>query len=123
MAKVVLDTNFILNCVANKLDFFEEILIKGHAIQIPIQVIEEIKRLKNSSKAMKFREQANLALKLIEVNDFEKIDVPGRYVDVGLKKYLDENPEVILGTMDKELKKSVRNRKMVVRNKKKLELQ
>ncbi|HKL23590.1 MAG TPA: PIN domain-containing protein [Candidatus Nanoarchaeia archaeon] len=123
MAKVVLDTNFILNCVANKLDFFDEILMKGHIIQIPLQVIEEIKRLKNSSKAVRFREQANLALKLIEVNDFEKIDVPGRYVDVGLRKYLGENPKIILGTMDKELKKSVKNRKMVVRNKKKLELQ
>jgi rRNA-processing protein FCF1 len=123
MAKVVLDTNFILNCVANKLDFFEEILMKGHAIQIPVQVIEEIKRLKNSSKAMRFREQADFALKLLELNDYEKISTPGRYVDIGLKNYLEEHPNVILATMDKQLKKSVKNRKLVVRNKKKLELQ
>lgn len=123
MAKVVLDTNFILNCIGNKLDFFEEILMKGHAVLIPKEVIAEIKRLMDSSKARKFKEQANLALKLIAANDYEEISAPGRYVDVGLKKYLDEHPKVILATMDKELKKSVKNRKMVVRNKKKLELQ
>ena len=123
MAKIVLDTNFILNCIGNKLDFFEEILMKGHSILIPVEVIAEIKRLRDSSKAMKFKEQADLALKLIKVNDYEEISAPGRYVDVGLKKYLDEHPKVILATMDKELKKSVKNRKMVVRNKKKLELQ
>ncbi len=123
MAKIVLDTNFILTCVGNKLDFFEELLMKGHAVLIPKEVVEEIKRLRDSSKAMKFREQADFALKLLEVNDYEEISAPGRYVDVGLKKYLDEHPKVILGTMDKDLKKSVKNRKMVVRNKKKLELQ
>jgi rRNA-processing protein FCF1 len=123
MAKIILDTNFILNCIGNKLDFFEEILMKGHSVLIPVEVIEEIKRLRDSSKAMKFKEQADLALKLIKAHDYEEVSAPGRYVDVGLKKYLEENPLVILATMDKELKKSVKNRKMVVRNKKKLELQ
>lgn len=123
MSKVLLDTNFILNAIRNRLDFFEELLQKGHQILIPKEVILEIKRLRDGSKALKFREEADFALKLIQSSDYKKISCPGRYVDRGIKKYCDDNPQVILGTMDKELKKSVKNRKMIIRNRKKLELQ
>ncbi|MEA3414413.1 MAG: PIN domain-containing protein [Nanoarchaeota archaeon] len=123
MSKVVLDTNFVLNCIRNKLDFFEELLLRGDCVLIPVEVIEEIKRLRDSNKKLKFKEEANLALKMIEVNDHEKISAPGKYVDKGLIKYCKENPKVVLGTMDKVLKKAVANRKLVIRNKKKLELQ
>ncbi len=123
MAKVVLDTNFILECVKNRVDFFEELLMKGHRVLVPRQVILEIERLMKSSKAIRFRENASLALKLIDSEDFDLIDISGRYVDIGLRNYCISHPEVVLATMDKDLKKSVPNRKMVVRNKKKLELQ
>lgn len=123
MAKVVLDTNFILTCIRNKIDFYEELFHRGHLVQIPREVIAEIKRLMDSSKKLKFKEEANLALKLIESSDHELVDCPGKYVDKGLIKYCNENPNVVLATMDKVLKKSVKNRKMVIRNKKKLELQ
>lgn len=123
MGKVLLDTNFILTCVKNKLDFYEELLLKGHAILIPKEVVLEIKRIEKSTKSLRVREDAHLALKLIKSGEHKEIDCPGRYVDVGIRVYLEKHPEVILGTMDKELKKSVKNRKMVIRNKKKLELQ
>lgn len=123
MSKVLLDTNFVLNAIRNKLDLFEELFQKGHQILIPKEVILEIERLRDGTKALKFREEAIFALKLIAVSDYMGVSCPGRYVDKGIKKYCDENPQVILGTMDKELKKSVKNRKMVIRNLKKLELQ
>lgn len=123
MSKVLLDTNFILNAIRNKLDFFEELFQKGYQVLIPKEVILEIERLRDGSKALKFREEADFALKLIRSSDYKEISCPGRYVDKGIRKYCDENPQVVLGTMDKELKKSVKNRKMVIRNKKKLEFQ
>jgi rRNA-processing protein FCF1 len=123
MAKVVLDTNFILYCIANKVDFYEELLMKGHSVLIPKEVVEEIRRLRDSSKALRFREQAELALKLIASQDYEEISAPGKYVDKGLKKYCEDHPLAVLATMDKELKKAVKNRKMVLRGRKKLELQ
>lgn len=123
MGKVVLDTNFILTCIRNKLDFFEELLLKGHRVVIPKEVIAEIKRLRDGSKALSFREEAELALKIIKSHDYEEIDAPGKYVDSGLFNFLSDNPEYILATLDKKLKKNVRNRKMVIRGKKKLELQ
>lgn len=123
MAKVLLDTNFILYSIANKVDFHEELLMKGHRVVIPREVILEIKRLLAGSKALKFREQAELALKLIDSQDYDLVDCPGKYVDIGIKEFLKTHPDYILATMDKELKKSVSNRKIVLRNKKKLELQ
>ncbi len=123
MAKVILDTNFILTCIRNKIDFYEELLFRGHSVLIPVEVIAEIGRLQKSRKKLKFREEAGLALKLIESGNYEEVSAPGKYVDKGLKKYCDEHPRVILATLDKELKKAVKNRKMVIRNRKKLELQ
>jgi len=123
MSKILLDTNFILYCIANKIDFHEEILMKGHRVVISKEVVDEIKRLRDGSKALKFREQANLALKLIASQDYEEISTPGKYVDKGIKKYCEEHPQIVLATMDKELKKSVKNQKMVLRGLKKLELQ
>lgn len=123
MAKIVLDTNFILYCIANRVDFHEEILNMGHRVLISKEVVEEIKRLRDGSKALKFKDQANLALKLIASQDYEEISTPGKYVDKGLRKYCLENPTVVLATMDKELKKLVPNRKLVLRGLKKLELQ
>ncbi len=123
MADVILDTNFVLNCIRNRLDFYDELETRGYSVLIPFEVVEEIKRLRDSNKKLKFKEEADLALKLIESGDHKKVNCPGRYVDVGLKKYLDVHPKVILATMDKDLKRAVHNRKMVIRNRKKLELQ
>ena len=123
MAKVVLDTSFILSCVRNKLDFYEELLDKGHTILIPKEVKLEIKRIRDSTKALKVRDEAVLALKLIKSETYKEVNCPGKYVDTGIKAYLEKNPEFLLATVDKALKKSVRNRKIVIRNLKKLELQ
>jgi rRNA-processing protein FCF1 len=123
MAEVILDTNFVLTCIRNKLDFYEELGDRGYSVLIPFEVVEEIKRLRDSNKKLKFKEEADLALKIIGAGDHRKVHCPGRYVDVGLKTYLDKHQKVILATMDKDLKRAVHNRKMVIRNRKKLELQ
>ncbi|PJE81489.1 hypothetical protein COU58_02175 [Candidatus Pacearchaeota archaeon CG10_big_fil_rev_8_21_14_0_10_32_42] len=123
MAKVLLDTSFILTCVRNKVDFYEELLDLGHSVLIPKEVMNELKRIQTSSKALKVRSETELAFKLIRSGNYEEVSCPGKYVDVGIKDYLDKNSEKILATVDKVLKKSVKNRKIVIRNKKKLELQ
>jgi rRNA-processing protein FCF1 len=123
MAKVILDTNFILTAIRNKLDFFEELQDLGYKVLIPLEVKQEIKRLMDGRKKLRFKQEAELALRILENSEYEEVSIGGRYVDVGLKDYLKKNPEVVLGTLDKELKRAVSNRKIVIRNKKKLELQ
>ncbi len=123
MAKVLLDTSFILSCIRNKLDFYEELEDKGHQVLIPREVKLEIERIRKSTKALKVKSEAVLALKLIKSEKHEEVDCPGKYVDVGIKEYLKERPEILLATVDKALKKSIRNRKVIIRNRKKLEVQ
>ena len=122
MKQVILDTNFILTCIKQKIDFFEELKLEGLQILIPKQVINEIKRISNSKKKLHFREYAKVALKLLGKNHFKKIDLKIKYVDKGLTKFTKENKNVIIATLDKELKKKIKNQKLIIREKKRLEV-
>lgn len=122
MKLVLLDTNFILTCVKQKIDFFKEIPERGWEILIPLQVIEEIKRVANSTKKLKFRDSAKLAQVILEKNTFKQIDIRGKYADKGIIKYAEQHPQLIVATLDKEIKKKTRNSKLIIRGKRKLEI-
>ncbi|MCK5624840.1 hypothetical protein KAI04_03290 [Candidatus Pacearchaeota archaeon] len=123
MKQVILDTNFIMTCVKQKIDFFRDIPNMGLTILIPTQVIEEIKRVANSTKKLKFRDDARLSQVILEKNKFKEIDIRGKYVDKGLIKYAKEHPRLVIATLDKEIKDKLDNSKLIIRGKKKLELQ
>ena len=123
MKQIILDTNFILTCVKQKIDFFRDIPNMGLNILIPTQVIEEIKRVANSTKKLRFRDDAKLAQVILEKNKFTEIDIRGKYVDRGLIKYAKDHPRLIVATLDKDIKNKVTNSKLVIRGKKKLEFQ
>lgn len=114
MKQALLDTNFILSCIKQKIDFFEELKLMGIQILIPGQVIAEIQRLKNPN--------AQLALKLLEKNKFKKIDIGSGHVDKKIIQYLAGKPKIILATLDRELKNKIKNQKLVIREKKRLEV-
>jgi len=122
MKKVILDTNFILTCVKQKIDFFEDIKFMGMQILIPKQVIRELESISNSKKKNHIRENAKLTLKLLEKNSFKKIDLKNKNVDKALIKIAKEDLELIIATLDRELKKKIKNQKLVIRGKKKLEV-
>ena len=122
MRIAILDTNFILTCLRNKIDFFEELYLVGIKIIIPSEVIDEIKRIAESKKKLRFRDEAKLAINLLDKNKFEKIDLGKGYVDKKIILYADKNPKAIVATLDKEIKDKVSNNKLVIRNKKKLEI-
>ena len=126
MKKVIIDTNFILSCVKQKIDFFEDIMLMGFQILIPKQVINELKIILKSKKKLHFREDAMLSLKILEKNKkfYRGIDVSkyGRNTDKGIKNFSDKNKEIIIATLDRELKKKTKNQKMVIRGKKRLEV-
>ena len=116
MTQVILDTNFILTCIKQKIDFFEELKLMGLKIFIPIQVMRELESMSTSS------DNAQLALKLLEKNKFEEIDLNEKNVDKGLVKFAEENKDVYIGTLDRELKKKILNSKVVIREKNRLEI-
>ncbi|MCK4552937.1 hypothetical protein KAT80_01920 [Candidatus Pacearchaeota archaeon] len=112
MKQIILDSSFILTCIKQKIDFFEELF--GTQILIPEQVINEIKNLKNPN--------SKLALKLLEKNKFKKIDLGKAHVDKLIIRFAKENPKTIIATLDREIKNKTKNQKLIIRGKKKLEI-
>ena len=91
MTNVIIDTNFILVCVKQKIDFFQDISLMGFRILIQKQVINELERIIKSKKKLHFREMADLSLKILGKNRklWEKIDVSkyGKNTDKGIKNF------------------------------------
>jgi rRNA-processing protein FCF1 len=111
MKQVLLDTSFILTAVRQRIDFFEEIESLGLQILIPEQVIRELQGLK-----------ASVALSILNKKKFKKIDLQQKEVDKGIISYSKSHIAVIIATLDSEIKKKTRNRKLVIRQKKKIEV-
>lgn len=126
MKYVILDTNFILTCVKQKIDFFEDIKLMGLDIIIPKQVINEVEKISKSKKKLHFRDDALLSLKILEKNheSYKNIDLSsyGKNTDKRIKSFSDKHPEMIIATLDRVLKKKTKNKKLIIRQKKKLEI-
>ncbi len=122
MKKAILDTNFILSCAKQKIDFLDEIKFIGLDILIPEEVLKEIEKIRDSGRKLHFRENAELALKILNKGGFKKIRLGTSDVDKGLMNLAEKNKDVIVATLDRELKRKIKKPKLVIRNKKKLEL-
>lgn len=114
MKQVILDTSFILTCVRQKIDFFENLM--GMQIIVPKQVILELKGLAKS------RPGAEIALKLLKTEKFKKIDLGKGHVDKLLIRFAKKDKDLIIATLDKEIKDSLTNHKLIIRGKNKLEI-
>ena len=115
MKTTLLDTSFILTCIRQKIDFFEELEFQGLKIIIPIQVIKELEGLSK-------KQEAKIALQLLKKQKFTKTDLKTKNVDSGIIAYANKNKKVIIATLDKEIKDKAENQKLVIRGKKKLEI-
>ena len=122
MKNAVLDTNFILSCVKQKIDFFEEICFKGMKILIPEEVINEIKKIAISGKRLHYRRNAELALKVLEKNNFETIQFRSSNVDKSLIEYSKANKNAVIATLDSALKGKIKKPQLVIRKGKRLEI-
>ena len=113
MKQVLLDTNFILTGIKQKIDFFEEIPLMGIQIIIPQEVIKELEKLKRIS-----------ALKLLENerDKFQTISLTGKIVDNAIINYAKKNTSVIIATLDEGIQRKIRNDKMIIVDRRKLEI-
>jgi rRNA-processing protein FCF1 len=120
MKKVLLDTNFILFCVKEKVDFFEYFEMEGFKVLIPDKVLSELKRLSAlGKKGIKVR--ADFALRFLDKSgDFEEVVAKGKYADSAIFNYLKDHQNISLATNDEGLKKKVKNRVFIIRSNKKI---
>ncbi len=113
---ILLDTSFILTCIKNKIDFFEHLKLDGFAILIPKQVMKELEGIS------KEKSEAKLALKLIEKNKPKIVESQGRNTDNAIINYAKKNPEIIVATLDKEIQSKIRNKKLIIKKNKRMEI-
>jgi len=102
--KIIVDTNFILECVKNKVDIFD--IEKYGKVIIPEQVLDELESLEI--------EQSELALRILEKQKFETISLDKKYVDLGIEKFLENKQGWAVATMDKDLKKKLAGKARII---------
>lgn len=120
MQQALLDTNFIITCIKQKIDFFDDLKFKGFQIIIPKQVIEELKKL--SSKKGTAHSISEFALKYLKTEKFVTVDLKNKQVDEAIIDYAKEHPSVTIATLDYDIKYKVNNPRMVIKGRKKLEI-
>jgi len=107
MTIVILDTNFLIYCVKQKIYFEEQIneLVRNAEIVIPKQVRGELERMEKDIEKkyrMQDRDAANLALQLTA--KLKEINLKGRYADRGIIEYCrNYNGEILVATLDAAL--------------------
>jgi rRNA-processing protein FCF1 len=121
MKGAVLDTSFILTCIKQKIDFFQELYLMGIKVLIPEQVVKEIQGIANDGNSKK-AQLATLTLEILDKNKFKKFDLRLKNVDKGILKYAEKNSELYIATLDREIKIQSNNPKIVIREKKRLEI-
>lgn len=126
--EIIIDTNFLLSCVKQKIDLFSEInrIMHFPQIVIPMRVIEELETLKNRRElSIKERQSADIALQIIDKNrkNIKILDLGGN-ADKSIVKYVLENKDVAMASLDNGMKKHVKGKAKIltIRNKKRLVL-
>jgi rRNA-processing protein FCF1 len=115
MIKVILDTNFLIYCVENKVDYaagIMEIMTEGYELVVPEQVIAELKDISMNSKKLSDRSAAFLALKLLEHNKVKIISAEGRIADEAILNLVRMGS--IIATLDLELRKKLKSSRIIV---------
>lgn len=123
MRRVILDTNFLIDCIRFKIDLDEidRLIDEEYKIFIPSTVLKELERISNGKT--KSSDLAKIALKLIEQKGFKIIDMKGRNTDESIIKSIEKND--VVGTNDVELRKklkTLRNKTIYLRAKKYLDM-
>ena len=126
--KILLDTNFIVTCAKEHIDFGEDI----HTVTdedvtwiVPQQVLNELGNLKdNSDMKRKDRDAAALSFEILQrLDTYEIVDL-GKHpnVDVAIVNYILDK-DIVLATLDKGLKQRLQKHKMLtIRGKKSLDI-
>lgn len=122
--KVLLDTNFIVACVKQKIDLLSAEFFLERKIEwiVPIEVVGELEELAvRKGVNVVDRNSARLGLEILEALKPNYIELRNPNVDKGIENYI-KGKKIVLATLDKGLKKKVKNKKIIFKGRKKLEV-
>lgn len=104
---IILDTNFLIYCAKEKLDYVEainDLINEDYEIVVPVEVIEELERLKTKTKKGKDKDACDLALKILKSNGIKIVNPYGKSVDNAIINLAEENKKNIVCTLDREMR-------------------
>tara|TARA_Y100000310_G_scaffold23285_1_gene22241 strand:+ start:957 stop:1328 length:372 start_codon:yes stop_codon:yes gene_type:complete len=121
--RVLLDTNFLITTVKQKIDFnslANQLFSEEIEWLIPIEVLAELKKI-STQQGVKTedKEAAKVALQLVD--EYDNVPLGTDTVDNGIVRYA-KNNQVVIATLDKDLKKRFDNKILTIRGKKSLEI-
>ena len=123
--EVVLDTNFIISCIKQKLDFFSktnELIADNFEWVVPSGVMRELEEIsKKDGGNFEDKNCAAIGLEMLRLIGPRIVDVDGKYVDQAIINYI-KDKDSILATLDRALKKKVSNKILTIRDLKNLEV-
>ena len=122
--KILLDTNFLVYCAKQKIDYVEEIesLIGSSNLVVLSSVASELDKLAEKAGKARDKDAAMLALELLKYNKVKIIKTKEKSADKAIIETA--NKEDVVATMDKELKNRLKGkaRILTIRKGKKLEI-
>ena len=125
--KILLDTNFVLTCAKQKIDFeslVHEIVDETIEWVVPQDVLNELGNIKDKTgERTEDRNAAELSFKIIQSLKPKIVELPGKNpnIDIKIINYV-LGTDIVLATLDKGLKSQIDNRILTIRGKKKLEI-
>ena len=125
--KILLDTNFILTCTKQKIDFpsrADEIIDQKIEWLIPQDILNELGILKDQTgMKVKDKNAAKLSFEIIKNLNPKVIQLVGKNPNVDMKivNYIMDK-DIVLATLDKDLKSRIKNKILTIRGKNNLEL-
>ena len=124
--EIVLDTNFILTCVKQKIDFVdiaEQLINEKITWVAPQQVLDELGQLKDRDGMKRIdREAATLSFDILQGLNPLVVDLgKNPNVDIGIVNYVLGTDKVV-ATLDKGLKDRIENKILTIRGKDWLEI-
>ena len=125
--KILLDTNFILACAKQKIDFeslAEDLLDEPVEWIVPQEVLNELGNIKDSpSQKGSDKDAAKFSFELLQTLNPAIVELGGKNpnIDIRIVNYILDKP-IILATLDKGLKERVENQILTIRGKKRLEI-
>ena|SRR3989338_1091195 len=109
--EVLLDTNFIISAIKQRIDFNEELKEMGFGrVIVPREVMQELKDLR-FKVPMADRHAIDIALEIFSSKKIEKAKVGGKNVDEGL--IAKGKQGAYIATLDAAIKRIVPNRVVI----------
>jgi len=108
--KIILDTNFLIYCAKEKLDYVEEIgnlVNEGYELVVPRQVVNELKKLMaDGYKRLSGKDKlaCDLAIQLLDANKIKVVAASGKTVDEAIVNLSREDRKNIVCTLDREIR-------------------